>query len=101
MSATSSGLVFADLDGDGRTDVARSHNGNWEVSWGGRTPWRVLRAHAPEPLSQELVGRFRGGRRADVLLVTQWSAPDGYRFYWRLWSWHGGPVVTWSKTYTR
>jgi hypothetical protein len=100
MSASLGSLVFADLDGDGRTDIARSHNGRWEVSWGGRTEWRVLRAHAPEPLSQELVGRFRGGRRADVLLVTQWSAPDGYRFYWRLWSWHRG-LAQWSKTYTR
>jgi len=101
MSAGLGGLVFADFNGDGRTDIARSHGGRWEVSWGGRTGWRVLRAHAPEPLSQEMVGRFRGKRRANVLLVTQWRAPDGYRFYWRLWSWQGGPVVRWSKTYTR
>jgi len=101
MSARLSELVFGDFNGDRTTDVARSHNGRWEVSWGGRTPWRVLRAHAPEALSQELVGRFRGKRRDDVLLVTQWRAPDHYRFYWRIWTWQGGPVARWSKTFTR
>ena len=67
ISANLKELVFADFNGDGTTDIARSHNYTWQVSWGGATPWRQLQNH-PEPLlTQMLVGNFSGGMGADVL----------------------------------
>ena len=45
-------LVFADFDGDRKTDVARTSGGKWEVpAPGGATPWRTLQFHRSEPLS--------------------------------------------------
>ena len=36
-------MAFADLDGDGSTDIFRAGAERWLVSWGGQTGWRRLR----------------------------------------------------------
>jgi hypothetical protein len=59
-------LVFADFDGDGITDIARSANGQWLVSWGGTSAWQVLNK-SDQDLRSLVIGDFNGDHKADVL----------------------------------
>jgi VCBS repeat protein len=59
-------LVFADFDGDGITDIARSANGKWLVSWGGKSAWQVLN-RSDQDLRSLVIGDFNGDHKADVL----------------------------------
>ncbi len=65
-------LLIADVNNDGKADIARfktisSKRGRWQVSWGGRTPWRDLKAFdftgaPPAPLTPLVTPRFFAGR---------------------------------------
>jgi hypothetical protein len=57
---------FADFHGDGFTDIARSVNGQWLVSWGGRSAWEVLNT-SDQDLRSLVIGDFNGDHKADVL----------------------------------
>lgn len=59
--------LFADFDGDGYTDAARSAGGQWLVSWGGRTPWRVLN-WSVDDLRRLVIADVNGDHKADVLI---------------------------------
>ena len=59
-------LTFADFDGDGFTDIARSVNGQWLVSWGGKSAWEVLNT-SDQDLRSLVIGDFNGDHKADVL----------------------------------
>ena len=59
-------LTFADFDGDGFTDIACSANGQWLVSWGGKSTWKVLNRTNLD-LKSQLIADFNGDRKADVL----------------------------------
>ena len=59
-------LRFADFDGDGFTDIARSVNGQWLVSWGGKSAWEVLNT-SDQDLRSLVIGDFNGDHKADVL----------------------------------
>jgi hypothetical protein len=65
-------LVFADFDGDGITDIARSANGKWLVSWGGKSAWEVLNT-SDQDLRSLVIGDFNGDHKADVLSL---QSPD-------------------------
>lgn len=65
-------LVFADFDGDGITDIARSANGKWLVSWGGKSAWQVLNT-SDQDLRSLVIGDFNGDHKADVLSL---QSPD-------------------------
>ncbi len=68
LSSNLGSLVFADFNGDRRTDVARSSGGNWQVSWGGATAWQTLQLRRSESLATGMLfGDFTGDGRADVL----------------------------------
>ena len=97
-SSNLSELVFADFDGDGRTDIARSHGGRWEVSWAGTTTWRVLRTRSQPSFVGMLFGDFDGDRRADVLQTGAVLplARFGPFTRYKLSSGGTGPLVIWS-----
>ncbi len=82
--------MFADFNGDGKTDTARSQNGKWQVSWGGATPWEPLQSSSEPPITQMLFGDFSGGHHADVL---QYRGLERYKLS------TGGavPIFTWSQ----
>ena len=65
-------LTFADFDGDGFTDIARSANGQWLVSWGGKSAWEVLNK-SDQDLKSLVIADFNGDRKADVLSL---QSPD-------------------------
>jgi hypothetical protein len=101
-------LAFADFNGDRRTDVARRHDGRWQVSWGGATSWRALQTRTLPPFRETLLGDFDGDRRADALQhgtvipahVQSPSAitPPRFQSFARFKLSHGGkgPLAVWS-----
>ena len=64
--------MFADFDGDGITDIARSANGQWLVSWGGKSAWQMLNT-SDQDLRSLVIGDFNGDHKADVLSL---QSPD-------------------------
>lgn len=82
--------MFADFNGDGKTDIARTHNGKWQVSWCGTTPWKPLSTGRMPPITQMLLGEFSSQGRADVL---QYRGLERYKLS------NGGtvPLFTWSQ----
>ena len=66
-------LLFADLDGDGRSDVTTSwsgggaRGGQWMVSRSGSSPWSRLQ-YSGTPLSEVGVGDFDGDGIADIFM---------------------------------
>jgi hypothetical protein len=65
-------LTFADFDGDRFTDIARSVNGQWLVSWDGKSAWEVLNT-SDQDLRSLVIGDFNGDHKADVLSL---QSPD-------------------------
>ncbi len=67
-------LRFADLDGDGRTDVVTVRkSGTLDVSWGGVSSWRFLsNLPAPVPITDIAAGNFDGDtfHGQDLFLTT-------------------------------
>jgi hypothetical protein len=87
-------LVFADFDGNGRTDIAQTRISGlgpggikieWRVSWGGASAWRSLRtfgildgpAAARTPLSKHWIGRFDASPGADALRYRPLGLVEG------------------------
>jgi hypothetical protein len=48
------------------TDILRVSNGNWYISWSGRSGWEFLNKSDLNPKNQ-LVADFNGDGKADVL----------------------------------
>ncbi|HEX8793095.1 MAG TPA: FG-GAP-like repeat-containing protein [Polyangiaceae bacterium] len=80
-----SALRFADLDGDGRTDVLAVHTpGTLDVSWGGVSGWQPLTTMpAAVPIGNVGVGRFDTSPGDDLFLTdgaTWYLASGGQNF---------------------
>jgi hypothetical protein len=78
-------FVFADLTGDGATDIMRlsplSGRTSVEVSFGGSTPFStVVTWDVPVRKADILLGRFLGGKAMNVIVA------DAARREWSIWS---------------
>ena len=68
LSYTIPNLIFADLNGDGKTDVMHVGNSQWRVSWGGTSPLYLLQ-HSNIIRSDIAIGDFDGDDVADIFIA--------------------------------
>ena len=87
-------VMIADVDGNGTDDVVRFNltslggNGTWQVSWGGRTPWRSVKTvtvtaaagHNPVVGPRIYAGQFNGSGGDDLLHVDYVRAARLYSY---------------------
>jgi len=87
------GVVAADFDGDGRSDIAFNRGFDWRYSSGGSGPLETLRYGSAKPLyptlDQLLIGRFNGGRKAQVLSWRMVLHNSRYVPEWQFVLWRG------------
>ncbi|WP_036384436.1 FG-GAP-like repeat-containing protein [Muricauda sp. MAR_2010_75] len=71
-------VAFGDFDGDGETDVFKTDNGKWYVSYSGSGSWTQI-ASSNYTLSQLAFGDFNGDGKTDVFRAT--NGKDWYVKY--------------------
>jgi hypothetical protein len=88
-----SSLRFGDFDGDGKTDVFTTTNGQWRYSSAGLTSWKNL-AVASESLESLRFGDFDGDGRTDVFTTTdgQWRYSSAGLTSWKNLALSGCPL---------
>jgi hypothetical protein len=96
LSVTFHGVVAADFDGDGYTDIAIDSaeigDASWLVSYGGRKPFVVLRDAMQGQFSlvrNGVIGRFDGDKAVEVVSFDtppgEYNSNSNYNFFsiWR------------------
>jgi FG-GAP-like repeat/FG-GAP repeat len=76
-------LRFGDFDGDGLTDIFYTHNGQWQVWYGGLKDWRPTQTSG-FAITDFLFGGFDAQKGTDVAVITggKWQISSGSTGPW-------------------
>ena len=76
-------MRFGDFDGDRKTDIFVTHQGQWRVWRGARKQWEVVNSSS-RPISELLFGEFDGVPGTDVatVLSDRWAVSSGATSSW-------------------
>ena len=89
--------MFQDFNGDGRTDIGRSTNTNWQYSRSGQTGWLVLATPDPVylPMTDVFFGNFMHDAKCDGLRFSRVQGRAGVITGSRLVGWRGLGELSW------
>jgi hypothetical protein len=76
-------LRFGDFEGDGLTDIFYTHNGQWQVWYGGLKDWRPTQTSG-FAITDFLFGEFDALKGTDVAVITggKWQISSGATAPW-------------------
>jgi hypothetical protein len=76
-------MRFGDFDGDGKTDIFVTHQGQWRVFRGATRQWEVVNTSS-KPIAELLFGEFDRVRGTDVatVLADRWAISSAATSSW-------------------